>query len=98
MLACVAGCSLISLKSPERPLSSRDLNARILTREFSYHFIAVVAQCADDIAAHASDPEVLANALRWKIGAAAESQGAAPRLAPRMALLDTWPLASQMRQ
>jgi len=44
-------------------------------------FIAVVAQCADDIAAHDSDPEVLANALRWKIGRAAESQRAATRLA-----------------
>jgi len=98
LLLCVAGCSLISLKTPERPLSSRDLNARILTREFSYHFIAVVAQCADDIAAHDSDPEVLANALRWKIGAAAESQRAATRLAPMTALLDTWALTSQMRQ
>ena len=98
VLACVAGCSLISLKSPERPLSSRDLNARILTREFSYHFIGVVVQCADDIAASDSDPEVLANALRWKIGAAAESQRAATRLAPMMALLDTWALASQMQQ
>ena len=98
VLVCVAGCSLISLKSPERPLSSRDLNARILTREFSYHFIGVVAQCADDIAANDSDPEVLANVLRWKIGAAAESQRAATRLAPMMALLDTWALASQMQQ
>jgi len=98
LLLCVAGCSLISVRSPERPLSNRDLNARILTREFSYHFIAVVAQCADDIAAHDSDPEVLANALRWKIGAAAESQRAATRLAPMMALLDTWALASQMQQ
>jgi hypothetical protein len=98
LLLCVAGCSLISVRSPERPLSSRDLNARILTREFSYHFIAVVAQCADDIGAHDSDPEVLANALRWKIGAAAESQRAATRLAPMMALLDTWALAAQMQQ
>src|SRR6267378_5248516 len=98
LLLCVAGCSLISLKTPERPLSARDLNARILTREFSYHFIAVVGQCADDFAANDSDPEVLANALRWKIGAAAESQRAATRLAPMMALLDTWALASQMQQ
>src|SRR5882762_2635577 len=88
LLLCVAGCSLISLKTPERPLSARDLNARILTREFSYHFFA----------ANDSDPEVLANALRWKIGAAAESQRAATRLAPMMALLDTWALASQMQQ
>jgi DNA-binding transcriptional MerR regulator len=98
VLLCVAACSLVTVKSPERPLSSRDLNARILTREFSYHFIAVVAQCADDVAANESDSEVLANALRWKIGAAAESQRAATRLAPMMALLDTWALASQMQQ
>jgi len=98
VLLWVAGCSLISLKTPERPLSSRDLNARILTREFSYHFIAAVEQSADNIAANDSDPEVLTNALRWKIGATAESQRAATRLAPMMALLDTWALASQMQQ
>src|SRR5207302_5095113 len=67
---CVAGCSLVSLKTPERPLSNRDLNARILTREFSYHFIAAVGQCADDMGAGETDPEVLTRALRWKIAAA----------------------------
>jgi hypothetical protein len=95
--ACVAGCSLISLKTPERPLSSRDLNARILTREFSYHFIAAVEQSADDIGASETDPEVLTSALRWKIAAATESQRAASRVSPMMSLLDTWALAAQMR-
>src|SRR2546430_4833547 len=61
-------------------------------------FRSVVVQCADDIAAHDSDPEVLANALRWKIGAAAESQRAATRLAPMMALLDTWALTSRSEE
>jgi hypothetical protein len=95
--ACVAGCSLVSLKTPERPLSIRDLNARILTREFSYHFIAAVEQCADDIGASETDPEVLTSALRWKIAAATESQRAASRVSPMMSLLDTWALAAQMR-
>src|SRR5207248_8765755 len=71
LLLCVAGCSLISLKTPERPLSSRDLNARILAREFSYHFIAVVAQCADDIGAPDGDPRVPVKPLRGRFGAAA---------------------------
>ena len=94
---CVAGCSLVSLKTPERPLSNRDLNARILTREFSYHFIAAVGQCADDMGAGETDPEVLTRALRWKIAAATESQRAASRISPMMSLLDTWALTAQMR-
>lgn len=94
---CVAGCSLISLKSPERPLSDRDMNTRILTREFSYHFIGAVQQRADEIAASETDPNVIANTLRWKIGAAQESQRAAMRLAPAMSLLDTWAFAEQMK-
>ena len=95
--ACVAGCSLVSLKTPERPLSTRDLNARILTREFSYHFTAAVGQCADDIGASETDAGVLTSALRWKIAAATESQRAASRISPMMSLLDTWALAAQMR-
>jgi DNA-binding transcriptional MerR regulator len=95
--ACVAGCSLVSLKTPERPLSNRDLNARILTREFSYHFIGAVGECADGISASETDPGVLTSALRWKIAAATESQRAASRISPMMSLLDTWALAAQMR-
>jgi hypothetical protein len=94
----VCGCSLISLKSPERPLSTRDMNARILTREYSAHFISTVAECADDISAHETNPNVMINALRWKIAAATESQRAATRMAPMMSLLDTWILSAQMKR
>lgn len=97
MLLGLSGCSLISLKSPERPLSARDLNARILTRQFSADFITAVEQCADDIAAKEADPEVRANALRWKIIATDQSVRAALQLAPMMAVLDTWTLAAEMK-
>jgi hypothetical protein len=73
------------------------LNARILTREFSSRFIVTVEQCADEIAAGDPDPKVRLNTLRWKIGATGESQRAATRMAPMMALLDSWALAAQMR-
>lgn len=95
--ACLTGCSLISLKSPEKPLSTRDLNARILTHEYSVRFIAAVAQSADQIAAASSDPEVRRNALRWKIVAASASEHAASQMSPMLALLDAWSLSVQMR-
>ncbi|HWZ61441.1 MAG TPA: hypothetical protein VNX02_00345 [Steroidobacteraceae bacterium] len=102
ILACGAlalstpGCSLISLKSPERPLSARDLNARILTRELSAQYVAGVSSLASDIAASESDTAVLDNALRWEIGAVGASRRAATRMAPMMSLLDSWALAQQL--
>ena len=102
-LACTAtllamtGCSLLSFKSPERPLSARDLNARVLTRELSSEFVVAVARCADDIAASEDDPAVLDSTLRWEIAAVGESLRAATRMAPMMSLLDTWAFAVQMQ-
>jgi hypothetical protein len=98
LLANVTSCSLISLKSPETPLSTRDLNARLLTHEYSAHFIAAVEQTADQIAAASVDPAVRVNALRWKIAASAKSGRAATQVAPMMALLDSWALSVQMQQ
>jgi hypothetical protein len=97
-LTNVASCSLISIKSPEKPLSTRDLNARILTHEFSAHFITAVEQGADDIAAGTDNPAVRLNSLRWKIAAASTSERAASQIAPVMAVLDTWALAVQMHE
>ena len=97
LAAGVAGCSLISLKSPEKPLSTRDLNARILTHEYSARFITGVAQRADQIAAASDATEVRLNALRWKIAAAGASEHAASQMAPMLSLLDSWALAVQMR-
>jgi hypothetical protein len=92
-----AGCSLVSLKSPERPLSARDLNARVLTRELSAQFQNAVARCAANIAATEQDRTVLDNALRWEISAVAASRSASTQLAPLLGLLDTWALAVQMQ-
>jgi hypothetical protein len=94
----LAACSLVTLKSPEKPLSTRDLNARILTREYSAHFVATVGQAADAIAAGSADPAVRLDALRWKIAAAAKSERAASQMAPLMGLLDTWAFSAQMSE
>jgi hypothetical protein len=98
LLASIASCSLISVKSPEKPLSARDLNARLLTHEYSAHFIAAVEQTADQISAASADPAVRLNALRWKIAASAKSERAASQVVPMMGLLDTWALSVQMQQ
>ena len=94
----VASCSLISLKSPEKPLSTRDLNARILTHEYSAHFIAAVVQSADQISSSSTDRSARLNALRWKIAASDKSERAASQIVPMMGLLDTWALSVQMHQ
>jgi hypothetical protein len=98
LMASAVGCSLISLKSPEKPLSPRDLHARILTREYSGRFIGAVQQSADGIAAGTEDPAIRLNALRWKIAAAGKSQRAAGQMVPMMSLLDTWALSVQMSE
>jgi hypothetical protein len=100
LFACsfTAGCSLFSFESPAKPLPQRDLNARMLTREYAGHFMTSVVQAADDITAKSTDPAVALAALRWKIGATAASQRAATQQAPMMGLLDTWALSAQMRE
>ncbi|HWW19729.1 MAG TPA: hypothetical protein VNZ06_02895 [Steroidobacteraceae bacterium] len=97
-LACLGGCSLITIKSPEKPLSTRDLNARILTHEYAAHFISAIEQTADEIADGTQDTRIRLNTLRWKIAVAASSQRAASQIVPMMSLLDTWALSVQMAQ
>jgi hypothetical protein len=96
-VVCVGGCSLLSFKSPEKPLSTRDMNIRVLTREYSVHFIAAVDQSADAVSATSDDPHLQAATLRWKIAATDQSLRAAMQIAPLMSLLDSWALAVQMK-
>lgn len=96
VLAPLASCSLISIKSPERPLSTRDMNARILTREATTHFLESSARSTDTILASESDPIVLEHTLRWELGVIETSRDAETQLAPLMSLLDTWALALQL--
>jgi len=97
LLVSLAGCSLISLKSPEKPLSTRDLNARILTREQTSQFVTAVERCAQNIVMTEQDRAVLENSLRWEIAAVSASRRAETQIAPMMSLLDTWALAVQIR-
>jgi hypothetical protein len=96
LAALLAGCSLLSIKSPEKPLPPRDLNARILAHAFGVRFSGAVERAADEIAAGTDDPSVRLNALRWKIGAVDAGQRAASQVVPMVGLLDLWALTRQM--
>ncbi|MBS0380566.1 MAG: hypothetical protein JSS29_18960 [Proteobacteria bacterium] len=96
-LLALTGCSLLSIKSPERPLTPRELNTRIVTRLFVAEFNADLEQCADDIARGSSELPVRMNALRWKIAATTQSEHAALQLAPLMGLIDVWAFTDQMQ-
>jgi hypothetical protein len=98
LMTILAGCSLVSLKTPEKPLATRDLNARILTHEFSGRFTVAVERTADEIAAATDDPVVRLNALRWKIATSSASRRAASQMAPMPSLLDTWAFTVQMNE
>ncbi len=95
-VAGLAGCSLLTVKTPERPLSTRDTNARLLTRELASQFVTGVGLCADAVMRTEQDPRLQQNTLRWEIAAVGDSRRAATQLAPTMALLDSWALAEQM--
>ena len=93
----LTGCSLISIKSPERPLSERDMSARILSRELTTHFIEANGRHTDGILATETDPAVIDNTLRWEVGVIVTTRRAESQLAPLMSLLDTWALALQLQ-
>jgi hypothetical protein len=93
----LTGCSLISIKSPERPLSERDMNARILTRELTTHFIEANGRHTDGVLTTETDPAVINNTLRWEVGVIVTTRQAETQLAPLMCLLDTWALALQLQ-
>ena len=93
----VSGCSLIAIKSPEKPLSAREQQARLLTRDYAAHFVSTITHLLDDAAPNASDPAVRLQAIRLKLGAVSEITRSSTGLSPIASLLDTWAFAVQLR-
>lgn len=92
----LTGCSLLSIKTPEVPLSPREQEARSLTREYAAHFADVVVRTVDD-ASDKNDPGGNARAVRLKLAAVGEVTRASTGLSPIGSLLDTWAFALQFR-
>jgi len=96
-LSALSACSLLSIKTPETPLTSREQEARLLTRDYAEHFNGVMIQVIDDAAARETDPAVRARALQLKLGVVSQSTRAATGLSPMGSLIDTWAFALQLR-
>jgi len=97
VLAALPACSLLSIKTPETPLTPREQEARLLTRDYAEHFNGVMIRVIDDAAARETDPAVRALALQLKLGVVSQSTRAATGLSPMGSLIDTWAFALQLR-
>jgi hypothetical protein len=93
----LTGCSLLTIKSPETPLTTREQEARLLTRDYAAHFAATVTHLIDDAARRDTDPAIQSQALRLKLGAVGEITRASTGLSPIASLLDTWAFSLQFR-
>ena len=93
----LTGCSLLTIKSPETPLTTREQEARLLTRDYAAHFATTVTHLIDDAARRDTDPAIRSQALRLKLGAVGEITRASTGLSPIASLLDTWAFSLQFR-
>jgi hypothetical protein len=99
LLACFAltGCSLLTIKSPEIPLTAREQEARLLTRDYAAHFATTTSHLIDDASRGNTNPAIRLQALRLKLGAVTEITRASTGLSPIGSLLDTWAFSLQFR-
>lgn len=95
--AAQCGCSLLSIKTPETPLTPSEQEARLLTRDYAAHFSSTMTHLIDDATAKDGDPAIRSQAVRLKLGVVSESTRAATGLSPMGSLLDTWAFAIQLR-
>ena len=93
----LSGCSLLTIKSPETPLTPREQEARLLTRDYAAHFATTITHLIDDAELADNDPALKLQALRLKLGAVTEITRASTGLSPIASLLDTWAFSVQLR-
>jgi hypothetical protein len=93
----LTGCSLLTIKSPETPLTAREQEARLLTRDYAAHFAGTVTHLIENAAREDPNSAIRTQALRLKLGAVEEMTRASTGLSPIASLLDTWAFSLQFR-
>ena len=93
----LTGCSLLTIKSPETPLTAREQEARLLTRDYAAHFATTITHLLDDAPREDAGTVIRSQALRLKLGAVTEVTRASTGLSPTASLLDTWAFSLQFR-
>ena len=93
----LTGCSLLTIKSPETPLTAREQEARLLTRDYAAHFATTITHLIDDASREDAGAAIRSQALRLKLGAVTEITRASTGLSPTASLIDTWAFSLQFR-
>ena len=93
----LTACSLVTIKSPEIPLTAREQEVRLLTREYAANFTATITHLIDDVQQEGSGSAIKAQAARLKLGAVTEVTRASTGLSPIGSLIDTWAFSVQFR-
>ena len=96
LVGLINGCSLVTIESPSEPLTTKEVNARILTHDFAIRYANAVEHSADSIIETSEVFPVRVNALRWKISAYTAIREAALRESPPVGMIGTWALCVQM--
>jgi hypothetical protein len=78
----LTGCSLLTIKSPETPLTAREQEARLLTRDYAAHFATTITHLIDDAPHAGGDNAIRSQALRLKLSAVMEITRASTGLSP----------------
>jgi hypothetical protein len=96
LMSLLTGCSLLTIKSPEIPLTPQEQEARFLTRDYAAHFANVMVRSIDDASKQAPE-SARSQALRLKLASVAEITRVSTGLSAIGSLLDTWAFALQLR-
>lgn len=96
----INGCELVSvnIESSTTPLTQKELNMRLLTREFAAQYFKETEKGADAIVENAQSKSQYNQAVLWKIYAIEGMQLSIFRVSPEAALLDAWIFANQVKE
>lgn len=97
----LSSCSLLSIKidSQVEPLTTEELNLRLLSREYAVLFFKEIEEGADGVAEVNVDDDILYSySLLWKIHAEEGLQAAVYQISPMASLVDSWVFVEQMYQ
>ena len=98
LLLTLSSCSLLNIESAQTPLDKVDLNTRILTQNYAKEALNRVEYAADSIILlEPNNFDIQVNALQWKIKTSRELGRLSFQTEPKIALLDTWSYALEMK-
>jgi hypothetical protein len=88
----IQSCSLVKIESDQVPLSTTDLNTRLLTQSFVSDAANRVEKAADSILDSSNDIDLQTKSLQWKINTLSSFRKVGFQTSPKLALMDSWTL------